>query len=148
MIGAWAGWRTAMLEVSQVGAEGAAWAWTVTERFLLAGKILWSYALHVLAPNPQFLYPKWLPNSANFSQWCLLATAIALPLALWWKSKIWGRGPLVATLIFGGAIFPALGFVDVYPMKFSFLADHFQFHANLALIALFGFLLTYSFSLN
>jgi tetratricopeptide (TPR) repeat protein len=142
-IGAWAGWRTAMLEVSQVGAEGAAWAWTVTERFLLAGKILWSYALHVLAPNPQFLYPKWIPNSADFFQWCLLATAVALPIVLWWKSKSWGRGPLVAILIFGGAIFPALGFLDVYPMKFSFLADHFQFHANLALVGLFGFFLTH-----
>src|SRR5262249_32067980 len=32
---------------------------------------------------------------------------------------------------------PALGFVDVYPFRFSFVADHFQYLASLGLIALF-----------
>ena len=31
---------------------------------------------------------------------------------------------------------PALGFFDVYPMRYSFVADHFQYHASPALIAL------------
>ncbi|MCA9003611.1 MAG: hypothetical protein KDB61_16930, partial [Planctomycetes bacterium] len=41
-------------------------------------------------------------------------------------------------LIYGGALFPALGFFDVYPMKFSWAADHFQYHADLSLFALFA----------
>jgi Flp pilus assembly protein TadD len=33
-------------------------------------------------------------------------------------------------------LFPALGFLDVYPMRYSFVADHFQYHAGVALLAL------------
>ena len=141
LAGGWMGWRTAMLEVSQVGAEGAAWAWSVAERFLLAGKILWSYAVHLVAPNPVFLYPKWMPDTSDWMQWMYLVSAVLLPVMLLCFSKRVGRGPLVGMLIFGGALFPALGFLNVYPMKFSFLADHFQFHANLAFFAVVGVLL-------
>ena len=39
-------------------------------------------------------------------------------------------------LIFVGVLTPALGFFDVYPFRFSFVADHFQYHAGIALLAL------------
>ena len=29
---------------------------------------------------------------------------------------------------------PALGFVNVYPMRYSFVADHFQYMASIGLI--------------
>jgi tetratricopeptide (TPR) repeat protein len=47
-----------------------------------------------------------------------------------------GRGPLVAWLIYTGPLLPALGFIDVYPMRFSYVADHFQYLAVPALFAL------------
>ena len=47
-----------------------------------------------------------------------------------------GRGPLAAVLIFGGVLVPALGFFNVYPFRYSLVADHFQYHASLALFAL------------
>jgi hypothetical protein len=47
-----------------------------------------------------------------------------------------GRGTIAAVLLFCGTLVPALGFVNVYPMRFSFVADHFQYHASLYLIAL------------
>ena len=47
-----------------------------------------------------------------------------------------GRGPLAAVLIFGGVLLPAIGFIDVYAFVFSYVADHFQYHASMALIAL------------
>jgi tetratricopeptide (TPR) repeat protein len=43
---------------------------------------------------------------------------------------------LAAVLIFSGVLAPALGFFDVYPFRFSFVADHFQYHAGIALLAL------------
>jgi hypothetical protein len=33
-----------------------------------------------------------------------------------------GRGPLVAFLIFCGTLLPVLGFVNFYPMRYSFVA--------------------------
>ena len=41
----------------------------------------------------------------------------------------------LSALIYIGTLFPALGFVNVYPFVFSFMADHFQYLATLALIA-------------
>jgi Flp pilus assembly protein TadD len=38
-------------------------------------------------------------------------------------------------ILFGVTLAPALGFVNVYPFKFSFVADHFQYLANIAVIA-------------
>jgi Tfp pilus assembly protein PilF len=43
---------------------------------------------------------------------------------------------LVAVLFFGGTLFPALGFFNVYPMRYSFVADHFQYLASIGLIVL------------
>jgi len=42
----------------------------------------------------------------------------------------------VAVLFFIGTLTPALGFFNVYPMRFSFVADHFQYLASLGLIVL------------
>jgi len=50
--------------------------------------------------------------------------------------KRWGRGPIVAILFFGGTLLPALGFVDLLPMRYSFVADHFQYLASIGLITL------------
>jgi tetratricopeptide (TPR) repeat protein len=46
------------------------------------------------------------------------------------------RGPLAAMLIFVGLLFPALGFVNVYPFIYSFVADHFQYLACIAPLTL------------
>ena len=40
--------------------------------------------------------------------------------------------------MFCGVLAPAIGFLNVYPFRFSFVADHFQHHASLALFALFA----------
>jgi tetratricopeptide (TPR) repeat protein len=57
-------------------------------------------------------------------------------VALVLSRKRLGRGPLVAALYFGGTLFPALGFVDVWPMRYSFVADHFVYISSIGLIAL------------
>lgn len=53
---------------------------------------------------------------------------------LWFLRRQLGRGPVVAFLFFVGTLAPALGFVNVYPMLFSFVADHFQYLASIGLI--------------
>ena len=142
--GAIAGLHTAWLEREQVGARDIFFPEYdhFGDRLMLAGTVVWVYLKHVLLPIEQmFFYPKWDPEMSVWWQWVLLIGAIALPITLLVKSKQWGRGPLVAILIFGGALFPVMGFTNVYPMRFSWVADHFQYHANFAMFGLIGALL-------
>jgi tetratricopeptide (TPR) repeat protein len=44
------------------------------------------------------------------------------------------RGPLAALLYFCGTLFPVLGFLNVYPFIYSYVADHFQYLASLAIV--------------
>jgi tetratricopeptide (TPR) repeat protein len=46
------------------------------------------------------------------------------------------RGPALALAFFSGTLLPALGFFNVYPMRYSFVADHFQYLASVGIIAL------------
>ena len=34
-----------------------------------------------------------------------------------------------------GTLFPALGFVNVFPFRYSFVADHFQYLASMPILA-------------
>ncbi len=53
--------------------------------------------------------------------------AAALGLGLLARGQ---RGPLAGFLFFIGTLFPALGFFNVYPFIFSYVADHFQYLAS------------------
>jgi tetratricopeptide (TPR) repeat protein len=84
-----------------------------------------------------FIYPRWNEiDTPTLVQWAYPAGVIVIVLALVALRNRIGRGPLVAVLLFCGTLFPALGFVNVYPMRFSFVADHFQYHASIGLIVL------------
>ena len=56
----------------------------------------------------------------------LVAAAWRLYLGSW-RGKIADRSP--AFLFFVGTLFPALGFLNVYPFRYSYVADHFQYLA-------------------
>jgi protein O-mannosyl-transferase len=55
---------------------------------------------------------------------------------LWLFRHRIGRGPLACVLYFAITLFPALGYFNVYPMRYSFVADHFQHLATIGLTTL------------
>lgn len=131
------GLLTVWLEKHHVGAQGAEWSLSILDRILLAGRIVWFYAGKLVWPEPLiFFYPRWQIDSSQAWQYIYPAAAVAVVVALWAGRKTIGRGPVSAVLIFIGVLFPALGFFDVYPFRYSFVADHFQYHASIALVAL------------
>lgn len=135
--GLWLGLQTARLEEHHVGASGAEWSFSLGERCLIAGRALWFYAGKLVWPvKLTFVYPRWQMDAGIWWQWLFPAAALAIVATLWFARKRIGRGPLVAVLVFAGALFPALGFVNVYPMRFSFVADHFQYLASIGIIVL------------
>jgi len=116
---------------------GGEWNLSPVERALVAGRALWFYVFKLIVPlELTFTYPRWDVRPSDPLQWLFVVAAIAVPVALWLLRTRIGRAPLAATLIFMGVLVPALGFFDVYPMRYSFVADHFQYHASAALIAL------------
>ncbi len=128
---------TAAMEKQFVGAVGREWHLTFPERFLIAGRALWFYADKLLWPAELiFNYPRWTPDAGVWWQWLFPAVALALAAALWGFRKRWGKGPATAIFYFTLTLFPALGFVDVFPFRYSFVADHFQYLASLGPIAL------------
>jgi protein O-mannosyl-transferase len=53
-----------------------------------------------------------------------------------WAVRTRTRAPLAAALLFGGILFPVLGFFNIYPFRFSFVADHFAYLASIPVLAL------------
>ncbi len=133
------GLLTARLETQHVGAVGWEWDLSFVDRVLIAGRALWFYAGKLVWPTQlSFNYPRFEIDSGDFVAWLYPAAAVAVVIVAWALRARFGRGPLVAVLIFAGSLFPALGFFDVYPMRYSFVADHFQYLASVGLIALFA----------
>ena len=131
------GLTTVWVEREHVGAKGAMWDLSALERCLIAGRALWFYAGKLVWPTSlTFSYPKWDIDTGMSWQYLFPVAAIALVVSLWMLRGRVGKGPLVAALLFGGTLFPALGFIDIYPMRFSFVADHFQYLASIAVTTL------------
>ena len=131
------GLLTVWLEKNQVGASGIDWELTLLDRVLIAGRAIWFYAGKLIWPVPlTFTYQRWDIDTSQVWQLVFPAAVALVVLRLAIKVKQNGRGPLAAVLFFVGTLFPALGFFDVYPMRFSFVADHFQYMASIGVIAL------------
>jgi len=134
-LGLAAGLGTTWIESAQIGATGSGFALGAVERGLLAGRIVWFYLGKLLWPaGLAFFYPHWMIDTGVVWQWFFSGAAL-LTLAglVWWRQR--DRAPLAAALLFGGTLFPVLGFVNVYPFVFSYVADHFQYLASLGMIA-------------
>lgn len=137
VVGGIAALNTALIEKHYVGAHGPEWDFGFLERVLTAGRALWFYVSKLIWPvNLTFIYPQWQVDPWAWGHYLFPAAALAV-LALFWiaRNRI-GRGLFAGTAIFVITLFPALGFVNYYPMQFSFVADHFQYLAGIALLAL------------
>ncbi|MCP4107711.1 MAG: tetratricopeptide repeat protein [Desulfobacteraceae bacterium] len=137
LLGIGSGLYTAWLEHHHVGAQGTDWNLSFIERCLIAGRALWFYAGKLAWPADLiFVYPRWNIDSGKVWQYIWPAGILPVVPLLWvFRSRI-GRGPLAAVLFFSGTLFPALGFIDVYPFIYSYVADHFQYLASVGLITL------------
>jgi Flp pilus assembly protein TadD len=130
------GAHTAWLERTSVQAVGKEWALSAAERLVLAGRTVFFYSQKILLPvDLAFIYPRWKVDAHAPVQWLPALGALVL-LALAWRFRArLGRGPLAFLLLFGGVLFPAMGFFNVYPMRFSWVADHFAYQAVAVLAA-------------
>ena len=133
-LGACAGIFTAWMERTSIGAQGPDFALALAARFLLAGRAICFYTGKLLWPaDLMFTYPRWTLDAREWWQYLFPAGVVAVAIALSLAARR-HRGPLAGFLFFAGTLFPVLGFLNVYPFPFSFVADHFQYLACLGII--------------
>jgi tetratricopeptide (TPR) repeat protein len=137
LLGAALAYLTAHLEATHVRAVGPEFDLSAAQRILIAGRALWFYAWKLVYPmHLSFIYPRWTIDARDPVQWLYPLSFLATLVVLFVYRRKLTRGPLVAFLFFAGTLVPALGFVNVYPMRYSFVADHFQYLASIGLIVL------------
>jgi len=130
-----AGAMTAWVEHTLIGARGAEFDLTFIERVLLAGRAVWFYLTTLAWPaGLVFTYPRWDVSQAVWWQYLYPAALLTLAGVLW-QLRARTRTPLAALLLYVVALGPALGFVNVFPFRYSFVADHFQYSASIGVIA-------------
>ncbi len=132
--GAAAGLLTVWVERTFIGAAGTEFNLSVIERGLVAGRAAWFYATTLIWPSDlMFMYPKWQVDAAAVSLYLFPLSLVGVVLALWWARR-WSRAPLAAVLFFLVTLAPAMGFVSVFPFRYSYVADHFQYLASIGII--------------
>ena len=136
MLGVGAGLYTAWFERHFIGAQGHDFTLSAVERCLIAGRAFWFYLQKIVWPSDlMFIYPRWSVNATEPWQYAYPLGALAL-VGIAWMIRKRTRAALAALLLFAGTLFPALGFVNVFPFRYSFVADHFQYLASIPVIAL------------
>jgi protein O-mannosyl-transferase len=134
LLTAWVEHRFFISVYTGTGATGTDFSLSFFERCLLAGRVIWFYLGKLLWPaDLMFMYPQWKVDSGVWWQY-LFPLGIGVLIAGLARVARKHRGPLAGFLFFAGTLFPALGFINVYPFIFSYVADHFQYLASLGII--------------
>lgn len=106
-------------------------------RLAVAGCVPWFYLYKALLPfHLTVVYAKW---PVDASRWIGYAPGIILIGCLglfWWARKTWGRPLFFGLGYFVVMLFPVLGFFYQGFNRFSWVADHWQYHAIIGAIAL------------
>ena len=129
--GASAGLFTAWVERRFIGAEGGL---SLMDKCLLAPRIMLFYLAKLVWPfDLTFVYPRWTVDASVWWQYLFPLGLLMLGAGLMVLARK-HRGPLAGFLYFAVTLAPVLGFVDVYPFVYSYVADHFQYLASLGII--------------
>jgi Flp pilus assembly protein TadD len=127
---------TIWLEKHHVGAGKVPWNLSFADRLLIAGRAPAFYASKLAWPSAlAFFYPRWIVDVRTAWQWLFPLVFMGGLAAAWRSRAAVDRAPCAVLAMYACCLFPALGFFDVYPFKYSFVADHFQYHAMPVLLA-------------
>jgi tetratricopeptide (TPR) repeat protein len=104
-----------------------------------AGWAIWFYAYKALLPfGLRAIYPRWQIDGGQWWAYLPSLPVAGAFVACWRHRRTWGKAPLLGFFYFVVMLSPVLGFLDIGFMKFSLVADHWQYFAIIGPIALFS----------
>jgi tetratricopeptide (TPR) repeat protein len=131
------GLMTVHFERDLWGASGGEYDLTTAQRVLLAGRAAWFYLAKLAWPtNLTFFYEQWTIDTQVWWQWVYPVTVLAVLIVAWSVRARVGRGLLAALLLFGGTLVPGLGFFNLYWHIYTYVCDHVQYLASIAIFGL------------
>ena len=102
-----------------------------------AGWAVWFYLYKAVLPiNLTFIYPRWHIDPANMMSYVPGLLLIVSVVLAWWRRNGWGRPVFFVFIYFVVMLFPVLGFFNIYFMRYSLVADHYQYVSIISVIAL------------
>ena len=124
-------------EKYQAGATGEEWASGLAEKISLSGRIIWFYLGKLIVPSRLvYFYPRWSIDPNLPISYLPIFGWLTVMVILWRKRQSWGRTALMGMGFFTINLFPVLGFLNIYYMRFSYVADRWQYLPGLGVIAL------------
>lgn len=122
-----------------------------TDSFLsrLAGSgwVVWFYLYKAILPlKLSFVYPRWDIDDSSVISFLPLFLVIGTALVFWWYRRGWSRPFFVATGYFAVTLFPVMGFFNIYFMRYSLVADHYQYQSIIGIVALLVGLGTHAYN--
>ena len=110
--------------------------YSLLERVLIAAQSLWFYIGKLLWPAGLMpVYPHWRVDVAAAAPWAYAFGALALAAALWLLRGRIGRGALAGAAFFALPLAPVLGLVPFGYMQFAFVANRYQYLADVGALA-------------
>jgi len=106
---------------------------TWPERLAMTGDAVWFYLGKLVWPYPLMaIYPRWDIDASQWFSYLPLIAVIAVPLLLWWQRDSWSRPWFFAFAYYLLGLLPVLGLADRY------VADHYQYLADMGPLGLAG----------
>ncbi len=99
-------------------------------RFAIAGCAVWFYLRSLIWPATLIpIYPRWTVGSSDLISYLPSLALIALLAVAWWRPTTWGRPVVMFLVCYVALLLPVLGFVNITYMRYSLVADHWQYLA-------------------
>jgi tetratricopeptide (TPR) repeat protein len=102
-----------------------------------AGWAVWFYLYKAILPiHLTFIYPRWKIDPTNLVSYVPGLLLLVLLALAWRHRRSWGRPVFFALSFYIVMLLPVLGFFNIYFMRYSLVADHYQYVSIISVIAL------------